>query len=118
MQEIKFRAWDKVEQAWHYFTLHNLRTYAALFEQHLLEGDEFYLSTGLKDRTGKGIYEGDILSFDKRAWGGEGSTFVIRWNDKAAAFLGKGAPFDWTVYCQVIGNIYETPELLKERTDA
>lgn len=68
--------------------------------------------TGLKDKNGKEIYEGDIIAFPTYKT-------VIEWSDKHAAYkpwceymeghdnIEEGEPIE------VIGNIYENPELLK-----
>jgi hypothetical protein len=69
--------------------------------------------TGLKDNSGKEIYESDILSFDNKVWGGKITKhFLIEWKDNSACFIGVGVPSDWKIHCEVIGNIYENPELL------
>jgi|SRR5690554_702927 len=85
--------------------------------------------TGLKDKNGREIYEGDVVrthfSFDHAT---TQEPFVITWNDKKAMFEGV-KPKDHTekdgyltrfsffpeqrfIY-EVIGNIYENPELLE-----
>ena len=63
--------------------------------------------TGLKDKDGKEIYEGDIV---KTCFDNEERIFAIEWS-KYGWFMG-----DWPVYndCTVIGNIHENPELLSE----
>ena len=74
-------------------------------------------STGLKDKNGKLIYEGDRVYIDC-----EDETAVIKWSDDLARFTihfedeAVFADFDnyYSKELEVIGNIYENPELPKE----
>ena len=75
-------------------------------------------STGLKDSKGKEIYEGDIVKANPNNMGKE--KFTVVWGKKRAGFR-----LDQKCNCkyyavpnnrkeiEVIGNIYENPELLK-----
>ena len=67
--------------------------------------------TGLKDKNGKEIYEGDIV---KNALGDIGKIIYI---DKYSAFIVKGWENGYKLWfednIEVIGNIYDNPELLK-----
>jgi hypothetical protein len=72
--------------------------------------------TGLKDRTGKEIYEGDIVTADRIF--GEESLRKERTQRQAVSQNECGfAPFNSFTSsfekAEVIGNIYENPELLK-----
>lgn len=70
--------------------------------------------TGLKDVHSKEIYEGDIVSFSGYA----NAIGVIRYNERLGAYQAVYKDSRWLI-CkevggeqQVIGNIYENPELL------
>lgn len=71
--------------------------------------------TGLKDKNGKEIYEGDILEegegyYFEVVWEGQWAKFKLQWKNKAYQYP------EWNrgINMQVIGNIYDNPELLQE----
>jgi uncharacterized phage protein (TIGR01671 family) len=132
MREIKFRAWDKVNNIM--CKVLNIAPSddgicsvqgIAVTELgvSIRAGKYFELmqDTGLKDKNGVEIYEGDILSYPE-----EEQIISIVWDDSSAGWefnehsglddgVGRG---DWDFNigiaknCKVIGNIYENPELL------
>ena len=61
--------------------------------------------TNLKDRTGREIFEGDIL----RASQGQPRIRMVEWQNKGKI---NGFNVAKGVWYEVIGNIYENPELL------
>lgn len=86
--------------------------------------------TGLKDKNGKEIYEGDIVTFEDAHYsisenGQEFGVFqnagVIKWDCDYAQFyvtnrqsVDSESFFDYIGETEVIGNIYENPSLLEE----
>lgn len=123
MREIKFRAWDG-EQMHKAFDLTQNPIYwwKDNFDYPLMQ------YTGLKDKNGVEIYEGDILS-SSGGYGGDliGSVYwgvlsdTDGWShgayqcwvcDGESLFDLAGANSDAS--CEVIGNIYENPELLEQ----
>ena len=119
MRPIKFRAWDKEEEKMYQFDLIsymqvNEDGQEELCPSRLVEPDAFMQFTGLLDKNGKEIYEGDITEnyamrdvviFHNGAFVGKNSQ---------KDHLGQHQPIAVHNELEVIGNIYENPELLKE----
>lgn len=90
-------------------------------EKHVVYTDTIGQYTGLTDRNGKKIFEGDILAFSDRlvrvCWhdycGCWDCSYIKAIEGKATLHEDRG-PRKWRYNAEVIGNIHDNPELLKE----
>lgn len=75
-------------------------------------------STGLVDKNGKEIFEGDILDYRGRKalvrWHGSYASFIYRFVDEPHKRKAEWKPL-YLAYmkCEIIGNVYENTELLE-----
>ena len=116
---FKFRAWDKENKKYIYGVEKGLEFYSTAGNLRVMtlaeiaESSKYDLEqcTGLKDKNGKLIYEGDIVD------DGEQYTKIIF--DKSCFCYDDGSGFYddldfYYTHCEVIGNIHKNSELLEE----
>ena len=131
MREIKFRAKEiGSEGKWRVGDLHITATKPhihSLLNKYLIKIETIGQFTGLRDSIGREIYEGDIIrSFDSKGepiihyllYDNEEAGFVAVLKGSAKGDFGYGRCYQqWITECEkeIIGNIYDDPELLKQK---
>jgi uncharacterized phage protein (TIGR01671 family) len=117
MRDFKFRVWDEANGLWLDGHLFNIGCWFGNVQRNgsagTVGGVVLEQGTGLKDVNGKEIYEGDILEFDRKEWGGDDNIFVVKWDGEEGSWsTGGGTARECADWKKVIGNIHETPELI------
>lgn len=123
MREIKFRAWHKgkkiISEVLGIDILHKEIFFSNGDVDYCEISDFKYIElmqyTGLKDMREKEIYEGDIVTLHN-------GKYKVIFNSKEARFVLRDDEFETNIpftnnnnkRMEIVGNIYENPELIKE----
>ena len=121
MRDIKFRAWNVITKKM--IDLKKVTPLALNMDTDGLfipfsDGLPFMQFTGLKDKNGKDIYEGDVIATQQRdvlfevifGFNSDGNTYG--WNYRSISKPKHIYSADNPKRLEIIGNIYENPKLL------
>jgi uncharacterized phage protein (TIGR01671 family) len=131
-REIKFRAWDNEAKRMMEFDFESIHGGKLIFvnsrnnEKHFdLEEMTIMQYTGLKDRNGKEIYDGDVVRiyYPPEIGSAKGLTVnpiqwvgVVAWENESKRWDYSGVGFNIASdeIIEVIGNVFEHPELVNK----
>ena len=126
MRELKFRVWEEREKAydtWSYILDANGNLFRNAYGALIGCDKKDYIVeryTGLKDKNGEMVYEGDIVL---DCYDGD-DAFIVEWDKDTASFILTDTEHILNVsfdnfypdkYLEVIGNIHENGDLLEEK---
>ena len=137
MRPIKFRAWDKKEKRIYpvfkllideYKGVRGVELLHAYSEYQDIDEVKLMQYTGLKDKNGKEIWESDLVRYAGREVydSGDGSKYFLPKGVYKVTLEGWGGHIEMQDYflafgltravdLEVIGNIYENPDLLEKK---
>lgn len=122
MREIKFRAKTVTADEWVFGHYAFVDGYHVIYENGrpiIIKSITLGQFTGLKDKNGKEIYEGDIICYNG-GYTTSRAKMTVKWMDVGFVLEAYGELWAYSLgecitnTLEAIGNIYENPELLEE----
>lgn len=125
----KFRAWDGAKKEMFKDTFAITESgQVVVVEQEFVTSPPDYVfvdhlvimqSTGIKDKNGKEIFEGDIVDYKGRKaiikWHGSYASFIYRFVDEMQERVSEWEPLFLAYHhFEIIGNVYENKEFLED----
>ena len=125
----KFRAWDGAKKEMFKDTFAITESgQVVVVEQEFVTSSPDYVfvdhlvimqSTGIKDKNGKEIFEGDIVDYKGRKaiikWHGSYASFIYRFVDEMQERVSEWNPLFLAYHhFEIIGNVYENKEFLED----
>lgn len=126
-REIMFRGWNKKNKRWlygyycvnrgeHFIAPDEFVNPLASYEDYVVEADTVGQFTGIKDKKGKKIFEGDILVISQLLavvlWNEELATFALQFQFEDKVGL---KPLGGWQTMKIIGSVHENQELIKTK---
>ena len=122
MRTLKYRIYDEKKNVWVRDLIQFYAGDSLVKQGHIIQD-----YTGLKDKNGKEIYEGDYINFSTDCTHPLGDKDIIDWKNQVVHYDDKlacyffGYKYEFQMMdkimpetLEVVGNIFDTPELIEQ----
>lgn len=120
-KEIKFRAWDTIENCWKIFDIPSMFEAEKVFNYKYRNFSNWQQFTGLKDKNGKEIYERDVLSVVSNKTDSKERIVEMKFEEHNTGDFTNFSIWGFRDYSkstygatvEIVGKMYENPDLIK-----